>query len=71
MINQEQVMGFIRHALTVAGGIMITKGITDEGTMIQVIGASMTLIGFAWSYWAKRHLNDSSPVVIPSANTTE
>ena len=71
MINQEQVMGFIRHALTVFGGVLITKGITDEGTMIQVVGAAATLIGFVWSYWAKRRLDDSSPVVIPSANTTE
>lgn len=66
MINQEQIMGFVRHGLTVGGGVMIAKGVMDEGTMSEIVGALMTLIGFVWSYWAKRHLSTPTPVEPPS-----
>lgn len=52
-LTQEQLMGFIRHALTVAGGYFIAKGMMDETTSTQAIGALSTLVGVAWSWWAK------------------
>jgi len=71
MVNQEQIMGFIRHALTVGGGIMIARGVINEGGLNEVIGAAMTLIGFVWSYWAKIPYTTSTPTDVPSANTSE
>ena len=52
-MNQEQVMGIIRHALTAVGGYMIAKGLMDEATTTQIIGAASTLVGVVWSWWAK------------------
>lgn len=49
----EMVAGLIRHLLTFGGGYLVTKGYFDDATMQSVVGAAMTLIGAAWSIWAK------------------
>lgn len=54
MLNKDQSMGMIRHVLTLAGGWWIAKGVVDENTMTQVVGAIMTLLGFAWSLSDKK-----------------
>lgn len=45
----EQYLSFIRHMLTLGGGVLIAKGITSQEVLNQVIGAIMTLLGFIWS----------------------
>lgn len=52
-MNQEAIMSFVRHMLTFAGGILVTKGILDEGTSMEVIGGLMTVIGAIWGIVAK------------------
>lgn len=54
MFTQEQILGFIRHALTLAGGALITQGYADETQLMEAVGAVITLIGFAWSFRNKR-----------------
>ena len=53
-MNQEQLMGLVRHALTVLGGALVAKGTIDESTMLEAVGVVSSLIGFVWSYWTKR-----------------
>ena len=53
-MNQEQVQGFIRHLLTLVGGVFVTKGAIDEQTMLEEVGAVMTLGAFIWSFRTKR-----------------
>lgn len=48
-MTKNQVLGIIRHALTFIGGILITKGIVDESTYLELSGAAITLIGGIWS----------------------
>lgn len=48
-MNKDAVLAVVRHLLTLAGGVLITKGLTDEATATQVVGAICTLIGFGWS----------------------
>jgi hypothetical protein len=48
-LTKEQVLGIVRHTLTFAGGILITKGLIDESTSMDIIGGAMTLIGTIWS----------------------
>lgn len=55
-LNQEQVMGFIRHGLTILGGVLIAKGWADSEIMSQAVGAIMSLAGVVWSWWAKKNL---------------
>lgn len=44
---KDEYLSLIRHALTVVGSILISKGFIDEATLGSTIGAVMTLIGVA------------------------
>lgn len=53
-MTKEQVLGLVRHVLTFAGGFLITKGVLDEATSLEIIGAAVTLIGSVWSVVSKK-----------------
>lgn len=48
-MTKEQVMGIVRHALTFVGGILIVKGLAEEGMVTEAIGAVVTAVGAVWS----------------------
>jgi hypothetical protein len=48
-LSKEQILGIARHALTFIGGILIMKGIIDEGTLAEITGGVITLAGTIWS----------------------
>lgn len=48
-MKKEQILGIIRHTLTFAGGVLVTKGLIDEGMVTELSGSAMTLIGGIWS----------------------
>jgi hypothetical protein len=55
----------IRHALTFVAGYLVTKGVVDEGTTNEAVGAIMTLIAVVWSYVEKRPNADTgTPVAL-------
>jgi hypothetical protein len=49
----EHMAGMVRHVLTSIGGLMIMMGYADEATVTAVVGAAITLMGFAWSWMSK------------------
>jgi hypothetical protein len=51
---KDQILGLVRHILTFAGGILVTKGIVSEGVSIEVIGGIMTIVGSIWSVVSKK-----------------
>ena len=53
-MNKEQTLGFIRHGLTLVGGFFVARGVLDEGQLLEVVGALISLIGFGWSFFVKR-----------------
>jgi hypothetical protein len=53
-MTPEQIQGFVRHFLTLLGGVFVTKGFIDEQTMLEVVGAVITLGSFILSFRAKR-----------------
>lgn len=53
-MSQEQVLGIVRHLLTTVGGIIVSKGITDEGTMTTIVGGLVAVIGVVWSVWSNK-----------------
>lgn len=53
-MNKEIALGLTRHILTAAGGAMAASYGIDGATLEAVIGAVLTLIGFAWSVYDKR-----------------
>jgi len=55
MFTKEQILGFVRHALTLAGGALITQGLFTETELLEAVGAASTLIGFVWSWIDKKN----------------
>ena len=53
-LTKEQVLGIVRHGLTFIGGLLITKGLLDQGTLSELIGATSTLVGVIWSMIEKK-----------------
>jgi len=53
-MTSEVWMGFVRHLLTMLGGVFIAKGWVTEAHWPEVLGATMTLIGFVASMMAKK-----------------
>lgn len=53
-MHKEQVLGILRHFLTFGGGILVASGKADPGTVTEVVGGAITVIGSLWSYLAKR-----------------
>lgn len=48
-MNKDQIIGIVRHALTFLGGIIVTKGLIEESTLLEIVGSISTLIGAIWS----------------------
>lgn len=55
MLSQEQIFGILRHILTAAGGALVAKGAIDEATLMEGVGAVITLVGVVWSYIVKKN----------------
>jgi hypothetical protein len=53
-MKKETVLGIVRHTLTFAGGILVAKGLIDDGIASEIIGGVMTLVGGIWSVVAKK-----------------
>lgn len=53
-LTKEQVLGIVRHGLTFIGGLLITRGMLDQNTLSELIGASSTLVGIVWSIINKK-----------------
>ena len=51
---KEQTLGLIRHVLTFVGGILVTKGLIDDATSLEVVGGIVTIVGAVWSVFSKK-----------------
>jgi len=52
-MSRAVVLGVIRHSLTFAGGILVAKGILEQGLLTEIVGGVMTAIGGIWSVVSK------------------
>lgn len=48
-MSRGVLLGVIRHSLTFAGGILVAKGILEQGLLTEIVGGLMTVIGGIWS----------------------
>ena len=48
-MSKEIILGIVRHTLTFAGGILVAKGLLEQGVLAEIIGGVMTVIGGVWS----------------------
>lgn len=53
-MGKDQILGVVRHLLTFVGGFLVTKGIVDEGLLVEIVGGITTVVGAVWSVWAKK-----------------
>jgi hypothetical protein len=54
VMNQEQVLGLLRHVLTVLGGGLVAKGFIEESILLEGVGLITSIIGIVWSIADKR-----------------
>lgn len=52
-ITKAQVLGVVRHALTVVGGIAINRGWIDSESAVQLTGWAVTGAAVIWSILSK------------------
>ena len=54
-MSKEKVLGIIRHVITFAGGILVTKGLIEESMVQELGGSIITLVGALWSVLSKKN----------------
>ena len=47
---KKEIGGLLRHAATIAGGILIAKGSLTTDSFHLILGASTSIIGTGWSF---------------------
>lgn len=52
IMNQQRILGLLRHILTFGGGFLVANGKLDESSMTEAIAAVLTLVGIVWSAMA-------------------
>lgn len=45
---KNTILSILRHGLTFAGGLLVTKGLLSDGTANEVAGALTTTVGLIW-----------------------
>lgn len=58
-MSKEKVLGIVRHVLTFAGGLLVTRGLLNEALSQELVGGLVTIIGIVWSVVSK---NPAAPV---------
>jgi len=51
-VNRDQVLGFIRHVITFAGGILVARGKLDPTQVETIGGLVVTVAGLVFSFMA-------------------
>mgnify|MGYP003134597192 CR=1 FL=1 len=47
---KKEIGGLLRHAATIAGGVLIAKGSLTTDSFHLILGASSSIIGTGWSF---------------------
>jgi hypothetical protein len=53
-MNQDQLLGILRHVLTTVAGMAVAKGYTDDSTATAIVGGIVAFVGVVWSYKSKK-----------------
>ena len=51
-MKKEQVLGIVRHVLTLGGGYAVGRGIVDEAVSLELVGTITSFIGIIWSIYS-------------------
>ena len=50
---KQSFLGFVRHALTTAGGAAVAGGVATDQELGIIVGGLVTAIGIVWSFVEK------------------
>ena len=53
-MNQDQLLGIVRHVLTTVAGMAVAKGYLDDSSATAIVGGVIALLGVVWSYKSKK-----------------
>jgi len=53
-MKKEQILGLVRHALTIVGGALVAKGYIEEDILGEAIGGILSIAGVIWSILDKK-----------------
>jgi hypothetical protein len=48
-MNQDDVLGVVRHVLTTLGGALVADGVLSSSQLQDGVGAVVVIAGIAWS----------------------
>lgn len=51
-MNRTQVLGVLRHVITIGAGILVARGTIDESTAQELGGGLLAVIGIIWSIFS-------------------
>lgn len=52
-LQQEQVLGIVRHIITFAGGALVARGKLSPTDLETISGIVAAIVGVGWSFLAK------------------
>ena len=52
-MSQDQYSGIARHILTIAAGILVSQGYTDESTATTIVAGVIAALTVFWSIKSK------------------
>lgn len=55
-LTQEQMLGIVRHVMTIAGTLLVASGSVAEGSWQVITGSALSLAAIVWSVWSKPSL---------------
>lgn len=53
-MNNEILLGLVRHVLTALGGVLVAKGTVDQSTVETIVGGAAAIVGALWSIVSKK-----------------
>ena len=53
-MSKDVILGVIRHFLTIAGGVLVTKGNLDVTDADTLVGSVIAIVGVVWSIVSKK-----------------
>ncbi len=52
-LNQEQVLGLVRHALTIVGAVLVASNSLTDATWTVITGSALAIASTIWSLYVK------------------
>lgn len=70
-MQKEILLGLLRHALTTAGGLLVSKGYLGASGLEELVGALITVAGALWSIIHKVKAPDGPVTIRSNTNTSD